>query len=40
MGADVTLVIATVFKTDWEARAVSGGFDSHALPPIHIYQGF
>jgi hypothetical protein len=34
MGVDVILVFAAVFKTDRGARAVPGGFDSHALPPI------
>jgi hypothetical protein len=32
-GADAVLVTATVFKTDWGARAVPGGFDSHTFPP-------
>jgi hypothetical protein len=35
MGVDVILVFAAVFKTDRGARAVPGGFDSHALPPYN-----
>jgi hypothetical protein len=27
------------FKTSWEARVVSGRFDSDAVPPTHTYQG-
>ncbi|KPB06316.1 hypothetical protein AAV98_00475 [Bacillus sp. CHD6a] len=31
------LVLVSVFKTACEARAVSGGFDSHAVPPYIIF---
>ena len=34
MGLARVLVSCTVFKTAREARAVSGGFDSHTVPPI------
>lgn len=34
LGADANLVVAPVFKTEWGARAVPGGFDSHTFPPI------
>ena len=34
MGLARVLVSRTVFKTAWEARAVSGGFDSHTVPPL------
>lgn len=33
-GSDKELVSFLVFKTNWEARDVSGGFDSHTIPPI------
>jgi len=33
MGLGVRLVPTKVFKTSREARGVSGGFDSHTVPP-------
>lgn len=39
MGLSVLLVHAEVFKTFWEARAVSAGFDSQSVPPFLTYQG-
>ncbi len=33
MGVDGVLVSFPVFKTEWAARVVAGGFDSHTLPP-------
>jgi hypothetical protein len=37
LGLIVLLVHASVFKTAWEARAVSAGFDSQAVPPNTPY---
>lgn len=36
MGLVAMLVQATVFKTACEARVVSGGFDSHTVPPNNL----
>lgn len=38
MGADGVLVSPPVFKTEREARDVSGGFDSHPFPPVNRPQ--
>lgn len=34
VGVDEVLVSSLVFKTMCAVRAIAGGFDSHALPPI------
>jgi len=38
MGLGVRLVPTKVFKTSREARGVSGGFDSHTVPPTILQQ--
>ena len=32
--------VARKLQIQWSAFDVDGGFDSHILPPIHLYQGF